>query len=77
MLKKVVTVQGTLMIPLQVGQKAIIRRGGDFIYTSRVVDVIVQSAEYACFETMNAVYKVYLETVPATVPSVPYLRMVA
>ncbi len=77
MLKKVVTIQGTLMVPLQVGQKAVIRHSGDFIRTSRVVDVILQNTEYACFETMNSVYKVYLETAPATVPSVPYLRMVA
>ncbi len=77
MLKQIEYVTGRLMIPLQVGSRAIIRSGGDFIYTSLVVDILKYTADYACFETMHAIYKVSLGSVPAESPVALNLKVVA
>ena len=65
MMKKIVSLEGRLVFPLQVGRRALIRLNGDFIRTSLVVEVLVDRRDYACFETMNSVYKVILAPVPA------------
>lgn len=65
MMKKIVSIEGNLVFPLQVGRRALIRLNGDFIRTSLVVEILVSRADYACFETMNSVYKVSLSSVPA------------
>ena len=65
MMKKIVNLEGNLVFPLQAGRRALIRLNGDFIRTSLVVEIIVNRADYACFETMNSVYKVSLAPVPA------------
>lgn len=67
MMKKIVSIEGNLVFPLQVGRRALIRMNGDFIRTSLVVEILVSRADYACFETMNSVYKVNLSPVPAEV----------
>lgn len=74
MIKKVVSVGGSLAFPLQVGKRAVIRRGGDFIFTSLVVDIREERADFACFETMNSVYKVSLAPVPVEA-AIPYSLM--
>lgn len=65
MMKRIVSLEGSLVFPLQVGHRALIRQNGDFIRTSLVVEILVNRANYACFETMNSVYKVSLAPVPA------------
>ena len=65
MMKKIVNLEGSLVFPVQVGRRALIRQNGDFIRTSLVVEVLVNRSDYACFETMNSIYKVSLAPVPA------------
>ena len=74
MMKKIVSIEGNLVFPLQVGRRALIRLNGDFIRTSLVVEILVSRADYACFETMNSVYKVSLSPIPAE--AVNYLSLV-
>lgn len=62
--KKNVYVSGTILAPLKEGHRAAIVRGGDIIYTSRVVEIFNTSPDSVCFETMNSVYHVSLEPVP-------------
>ena len=57
-MKKTISITGQIVFPLKEGSRAIIAYGGDFIYTSRVVDIIEVSEDFAHFETMNSVYKV-------------------
>ena len=64
MMKKIVSIEGNLVFPLQVGHRALIRQNGDFIRTSLVVEILAIRADYACFETMNSVYKVSLAPDP-------------
>ena len=65
MMKKIVSLEGSLVFPLQVGHRALIRQNSDFIRTSVVVEIWADRKDYACFETMNCVYKVSLAPVPA------------
>ena len=65
MMKRIINLEGSLVFPVQVGRRALIRQNGDFIRTSLVVEVLVSRADYACFETMNSIYKVSLAPVPA------------
>lgn len=65
MMKRIVNLEGSLVFPVQVGRRALIRQNGDFIRTSLVVEVMVNRQDYACFETMNSIYKVSLAPVPA------------
>jgi len=62
--KKDIYVTGVLASPLEEGARALIRRGGDFIHTSRVVEVREVAADRVCFETMNSVYHVSLVPLP-------------
>ena len=64
MMKRIVNLEGNLVFPVQVGHRALIRRNGDFIRTSLVVEILANRTDYACFETMNSVYKVSLTPVP-------------
>lgn len=74
-MKKTVCVNGNVAFPLEVGRRAVIRRGGDFVFTSLVVEIREQRADYVCFETMNSVYQVSLAPVPEEVPaSWPLMR---
>ena len=65
-MKKTVHINGSLMFPLVEGKRAIIRHKGDYICTSRVVEILEQRKDYVCFETMNSVYSVFF---PAPAPS--------
>lgn len=62
--KKRVAVSGKLLFPLKEGDRAVIVRGGDFIHTSRVVEILEIETDHVLFETMNSVYRVALSPVP-------------
>lgn len=76
-MKKTVEVCGKLLFPLQEGHCAVIVRGTECIYTSLVVEILEQSAERACFETMNSIYRVSLQPVPVKMTMPPFLAMCA
>lgn len=63
-MKKLICISGKLLFPLQVGTRAVIIKGGDCIYTSRVVEIMEETEGIACFETTNSVYQVSLTPVP-------------
>lgn len=65
-MKKTICISGRVMFPLREGYSAIISYGGDFIRTSRVVEIYEESKDTAHFETMNAIYKVALVPNPVT-----------
>ena len=69
-MKKTISITGQVVFPLREGSRAIIAYGGDFIYTSRVVDIIEVSEDFAHFETMNSIYKVTFVPSPIT-PETP------
>lgn len=75
-MKKIVHISGNLMFPLAEGRCAVIRRGGDIIYTSRVVEILEQREDYALFETMNSVYSVS-SLVPVPAQNAVSLKMCA
>ena len=76
-MKKEVSINGRIAFPLKEGVRAVISTGGGLIYTSLVVEIIEESPEYACFETMNSVYKVCLQPVPVRAVVPPFLKMCA
>lgn len=63
-MKKIICISGRLLFPLRVGNRAVIVNGGDCIYTSRVVEILEETQDAACFETMNSVYKVSFASDP-------------
>ena len=65
-MKKTVHISGKVVFPLREGARAVIAYGGDFIYTSRVVEIFEVSEHFAHFETMNSIYKVVLAPQPVT-----------
>lgn len=65
-MKKIISISGKVVLPLREGARAIIAYGGDFIYTSRVVEIIEVSDDFAHFETMNSIYRVALVPNPVT-----------
>lgn len=65
-MKKTVCISGKVVFPLQEGTRAVIAYGGDFIYTSRVVEIFEVSEHFAHFETMNSIYRVALVPHPVT-----------
>ena len=67
-MQKLVCICGNILFPLQSGKRAIIVKGVDCIYTSRVVEIWNETDDMAYFETMNSVYKVSLSPVPMKAP---------
>ena len=65
-MKKIISISGKVVFPLREGARAIIAYGGDFIYTSRVVEIFEVSEDFAHFETMNSIYRVALVPNPVT-----------
>ena len=65
-MKKIISISGKVVFPLREGKRAIISYGGDFIYTSRVVEIFEVSDDFAHFETMNSIYRVALVPNPVT-----------
>lgn len=65
-MKKQITISGKIVFPLREGARAVIAYGGDFIYTSRVVEIFEVSEHFAHFETMNSIYRVALVPHPIT-----------
>lgn len=62
--KKTVIVTGHLLFPLKEGHRAVIVRGGDYIHTSLVVEILETKPDHVLFETMNSIYRVQTEPVP-------------
>ena len=65
-MKKIISISGNVVFPLREGARAIIAYGGDFIHTSRVVEIFEVSEDFAHFETMNSIYRVALVPNPVT-----------
>lgn len=65
-MKKTVIISGKVIFPLREGARAVIACGGDFIYTSRVVEIFEVSDNFAHFETMNSIYRVILVSNPVS-----------
>ena len=65
-MKKIISISGKVVFPLREGARAIIAYGGDFIYTSRVVEIFEVRDNFAHFETMNSIYRVALVPNPVT-----------
>lgn len=65
-MKKTISISGKIVFPLREGARAVIAYGGDFIYTSRVVEIYEVDEYIAHFETMNAIYRVALIPHPVT-----------
>ena len=65
-MKKIISISGKVVLPLREGKRAIIAYGGDFIRTSRVVEIFEVSEDFAHFETMNSIYRVALVPNPVT-----------
>ena len=65
-MKKIISISGKVVVPLREGARAVIAYGGDFIYTSRVVEIFEVSDDFAHFETMNSIYRVALVPNPVT-----------
>ena len=76
-MKKLICIGGTILVPLRGGGRAVNEKGGDWIYTSRVVESLSETEEAVCFETMNSVYKVSLLPVPVKAPLPSELSMCA
>lgn len=67
-MKKTIHLSGRVMLPLKAGKRATIFYAGDYIFTSRVVEIIEISEYYVHFETMNSIYKVSLIPQTTTAP---------
>lgn len=76
-MKKEVNINGKIVFPLLEGNRAVISTGGDFIYTSPVVEILEDRTDFVCFETINSVYKVCLQPVPIRAAIPPFLKMCA
>ena len=76
-MKKEISINGRIVFPLQEGARAVIACGGQFIYTSQVVEIRDEGSDYVCFETMNSVYKVCLQSHPVEASVPPILKMCA
>ena len=76
-MKKEVSINGRIVFPLEEGCRAVILTDNRLIYTSLVVEIMEERTDYACFETLNSVYKVRLQPVPARVTLPTFLKMCA
>lgn len=76
-MKKEMSVNGWITFPLEEGCRAVISTDNGLIYTSPVVEIMEERSDYACFETLNSVYKVCLQPVPARVTLPTFLKMCA
>lgn len=72
-----VSINGRIVFPLEEGCRAVILTDNRLIYTSLVVEIMEERTDYACFETLNSVYKVRLQPVPARVTLPTFLKMCA
>lgn len=58
------TLQGIALLPLSVGNRAVLLSGGKVIWTSRVVAIQTQTEEQLRFETLNTHYCVTMSPFP-------------
>lgn len=76
-LKKSMTVSGTLMLPLCIGCRAIILQEGGYIHTSKVETIHSVSAGEIRFETRNTCYRLLPAPVSQAVNCRPAMGMAA
>ncbi|MDD4510507.1 MAG: hypothetical protein PHY23_06375 [Oscillospiraceae bacterium] len=76
-MKKIIYLQGTLLMPLTVGSCAYISHGGQVVRTSRVVAIREISSQRVGFETLNSHYCVELSPVPLSAVMPAYSRCAA
>ena len=77
-MKKLICINGTLLFPLEIGKKAIVVKGkDDIIYTSRVIRIYNATKKFACFETLNSIYKVSFQALPIMMPLPKEMAMCA
>ena len=62
--KRVVSLNGTVVMPLKTKEKAVIYFDGGTIKTSLVVAIKEVSKDLIVFETLNSIYRVIPEFVP-------------
>ena len=75
--KKVVHLQGGVVMPVSVGSRAILLSGGKAILTSLVVAIHAMTEQELCFETLNTNYCVSMNPFPWAVSAVPTMSMAA
>ena len=62
MLKKEKTIIGTLVVPITVGQPALILDHGAHMQTSIVQSILHRSDRLIVFETLNTIYRLNIDT---------------
>ena len=63
--KTIVTMTGTLSLPLRIGENAWIRTRHQFFTTSMILKILEVAEDGIKFETCNTIYNLRYETVPA------------
>ena len=63
--KKKITINGVLLFPLHIGDRATIKSGDEVIRTSEVVSIEENNHFRAIFETVNSNYNVVIQKEPA------------
>ena len=63
--KTIVTMTGTLSLPLRIGENAWIRTRHQFFTTSMILKILEVTEDGIKFETCNTIYNLRYETVPA------------
>lgn len=69
--KKVVHLQGIVLLPVIVGCRARLLCRGKVIWTSLVVAVYTQTEEMLCFETLNTNYCIKMAPSPQAASLLP------
>ena len=60
-MKKNVSLNGRVLLPLQEGQRAVIQSGGSIIHTSLVVEIIEQNPDFELQTVRGLGYKAVLK----------------
>jgi len=63
--KKKITLNGQLLLPLEIGHHAFFASEGQIYRTSRVVDIYRRDRSEVCFETENSDYHLFFQPTPA------------
>ena len=75
--KKVVHLQGGVIMPVSVGSRAVLLTGGKAILTSLVVTIHAMTEREVCFETLNTNYCISMDPFPWAGSAVPAMSMAA
>lgn len=75
--KKMVHLQGTVVMPVTVGSRAVLLTGGKVILTSMVVAIHTVTEQEVRFETLNTNYCISMCPFPWAGSAVPAMSMAA